>query len=337
MKRNGIITACIFAAILIASLGADDNAPVNDSTKTTPRSRYTGDDFSTVRPGEHTAYNQRQTLLWRGQRVYEKYCIGCHGEQGDGQGVAAPRLITKPRDFTKGIYKFRSTDSSSLPLEQDLHRTITRGLSRVSMPAFPHMAEHDKLAVIAYIKSFYPQWDEQAAQRKVVSVPRAPEDLHNAIRVQRGRAVYLGVGCASCHGVDGAGKGATRIAYVDAWGHPQLPFNFTMGRLKNGDDPEDIYRTFHTGLRSIMPQFGASSMTSVTRQTLEAALSDEKKQEIAGVLDQFPETYDAAQALSAAEREAIVVRNSWDLVAYVLSLRNAPAKGPAKEEAKSDE
>lgn len=326
MKRKGFITVCLLATMIVASLGADDDAPPADpapaANETPPRSRYTGDEFSTVRPGEHTEYNQRQSLLWRGKLVYERYCIGCHGEKGDGNGPAAVRLITQPRDFTKGIYKFRSTDSSSLPLEADIYRTITRGLSRVSMPAFPKMAEHDKVAVIEYVKSFYPRWDEQAAQRKVVPVPRAPEDLRDPVRVQRGRAVYLGVGCASCHGTDGQGKGATRIAYTDAWGDPQLPFNFTRGRLKNGDDPVDIYRTFHTGLRSIMPEFGASSMTSVTKQNLEAALTEEQRAEVAGVLDQFPETYDAVQSLPAPQRDELVVRNSWDLVAYVLSLRN---------------
>src|SRR5690606_31968787 len=89
--------------------------------------------WHTLNPGEYTAYNQRASLIQRGKLVYDKYCVGCHGVEGDGQGPAAERLITKPRDFRSGIYKFRSTDSSSLPMEQDLHRTITRGLSRVSM------------------------------------------------------------------------------------------------------------------------------------------------------------------------------------------------------------
>ena len=80
--------------------------------------------------------------------MYNKYCVGCHGENGDGNGPASARLITQPRDFTRGIYKFRSTDSGSLPLEADLYRTITRGLAQVSMPAFPLMPDRDKIAVI---------------------------------------------------------------------------------------------------------------------------------------------------------------------------------------------
>ena len=77
-----------------------------------------------------------------------------------------------PRDFTSGVYKFRSTDSASLPLESDLYRTITRGLARVSMPAFPLMPEAEKVAVIEYIKSLYPRWEQEKNQRVVVDVPR---------------------------------------------------------------------------------------------------------------------------------------------------------------------
>ncbi|NIW75637.1 MAG: c-type cytochrome, partial [Gemmatimonadetes bacterium] len=94
--------------------------------------------------------------LQRGREVYDKYCVGCHGENGQGDGPAAVRLITQPRDFTSGVYKFRSTDSGSLPMEADLYRTITRGLSGVSMPGFPLMPHRDKLAVIEYIKRMYP-------------------------------------------------------------------------------------------------------------------------------------------------------------------------------------
>ncbi len=60
-------------------------------------------EWETVPVGEHRDYNQRASLIQRGHLVYAKYCVGCHGEYGDGNGVAAARLITQPRDFTSGI------------------------------------------------------------------------------------------------------------------------------------------------------------------------------------------------------------------------------------------
>src|SRR5215467_9169413 len=56
------------------------------------------------------------TLAWAqagdataGKAVYERKCLLCHGEKGDGKGPAAELLDPKPRDFTSGIYKIRTT------------------------------------------------------------------------------------------------------------------------------------------------------------------------------------------------------------------------------------
>lgn len=302
------------------------------STAATPAMAADGDapsivynKWHTPNPGEVFDYNQRTRLMQRGRLVYNQYCVGCHGENGDGMGPAAARLITKPRDFTSGIYKFRSTDSSSLPLETDLHRTLIRGLSRVSMPAFPLMPEHDRVAVIEYIKGFYPRWDAEAASRKVVDVPRAPQDLHDPQRVLRGRVVYLAMQCGKCHGSDGAGTGATQQVFQDAWGHNQAAFNFTRGRLKGGDDPEDIYRTFHTGLRSIMPAYAGVTLASANLETFETQanyLAPGEREQLAPVLGDFPKTAaEVFTGMDAAKRDDLSERNSWDLVAYIESLR----------------
>lgn len=281
--------------------------------------------WETVPPGDYPGYNQRASLVQRGHVVYLKYCVGCHGPQGDGKGAAAARLLTKPRDFTSGIFKFRSTDSGSLPLETDLYRTITRGLSGTAMPAFPLMPETEKVAVIEYVKTFYPRWDEERDQRTVVTVPRAPADLREARRVERGRIVYLEMQCSQCHGVDGRGKGATQTEYVDAWGNQQKPFNFTRAALKGGDDPEDIYRTFHTGLRSIMPAYDGDTMAGASRAGFnerKVPIDDAEFQALQSALADFPPDPDAVyKKMPEAERLALADRNSWDLVAYILSLR----------------
>ena len=215
--------------------------------------------WETMEPGDHAEYNRRQNMVQRGREVYTKYCVGCHGENGMGDGPASVRLITQPRDFTSGIYKFRSTDSGSLPMEADLYRTITRGLSGVSMPAFPLMPHRDKVAVIEYIKQLYPNWEAEAGRRNLVQVPSPPADVDSQRRIDRGRIVYVAMQCTQCHGVDGRGTGATQTEYVDAWGEAQKAFDFSRGSLKGGNAPEDIYRTFHTGLRSVMPSYGGQS------------------------------------------------------------------------------
>ena len=328
--------AFLLAGVLVALLGASGQGDQDGdrlvatnrrsplATPADPRpANY--NPWHTNEPGEYRGYNQRASLLQRGKTVYAKYCIGCHGENGDGQGPASVRLITQPRDFTKGIYKFRSTDSGSLPLDSDLHRTITDGLSRVSMPAFPLMPEPEKVAVIAYIKSFYPDWEKEKIHRKIVPVPMAPQDLDKQERVLRGRIVYLAMQCGKCHGSDGAGTGATQTEYTDAWGNPQKPLNFTRGRLKGGDNPQDIYRTFHTGLRSIMPAYGGVTMAAVnveTFQSQKAYLQEGEYERLESYLESFPKTAgEVFTQMDESQRQKLVDRNSWDLVAYVMSLQ----------------
>lgn len=308
-----------------------------DATDSSPEEKAQGSleypEWETLEPGDYAGYNQRASVLQRGHRVYLKYCVGCHGEYGNGNGVAAARLITQPRDFTSGIYKFRSTDSGSLPLEVDLHRTITRGLSRVSMPAFPLMPEPEKLAVIEYVKAFYPSWQEEAEDRRIVPVPLAPENLREDDRILRGRMVYLQMGCAKCHGYDGRGTGATQQEYVDAWGNPQRAFDFTRGELKGGSAPEDIYRTFHTGLRSIMPSFGGDTLAAVTADGFDAVagpLEEGEAERLRGILNQFPPTAGAIFSdMSEGERLEVAQRHSWDLVSYILSLRTSTSTAEA--------
>ena len=70
-----------------------------------------------------------------GKTLYLKYCSTCHGVDGTGEGTATVYLFPKPRDFTKGIFKFQSTPSGSLPTDGDLERTIRNGMPGSAMPA----------------------------------------------------------------------------------------------------------------------------------------------------------------------------------------------------------
>ena len=76
-----------------------------------------------------------------GAQVYARYCVGCHGVERRRHRARRPTmLIVKPRDFTKGIFKFRSTPSGTLPTDEDLYRIITRGVYRTSMPDWSLLA-----------------------------------------------------------------------------------------------------------------------------------------------------------------------------------------------------
>src|ERR1043166_2223901 len=39
-----------------------------------------------------------------GKLVYVKWCAGCHGETGAGDGPAAHYMLPRPRDFTGAVF-----------------------------------------------------------------------------------------------------------------------------------------------------------------------------------------------------------------------------------------
>ena len=67
-------------------------------------------------------------------------CQHCHGENGDGKGVSAAVVYPKPRDFTSGIYKFRThhetVNGNKLAGDADIFRSINEGLHATSMPGW---------------------------------------------------------------------------------------------------------------------------------------------------------------------------------------------------------
>ena len=70
------------------------------------------------------------------QGTYRRYCVGCHGVLGDGEGENAQWIDPKPRNFTLGIFKCRSTTTGTLPLDSDIYASIGRGLDSSNMPSW---------------------------------------------------------------------------------------------------------------------------------------------------------------------------------------------------------
>src|SRR5881396_3723395 len=71
-----------------------------------------------------------------GKAVYESRCAPCHGADGKGAGVGTAVLTPRPRNFTSGKFKFRTTESGSIPTDADLERAITNGLGGTAMPGW---------------------------------------------------------------------------------------------------------------------------------------------------------------------------------------------------------
>jgi mono/diheme cytochrome c family protein len=194
-----------------------------------------------------------------GKLVYERYCLSCHGEQGNGQGEAAESMSTKPRDYRQGTYKWRNTPSGSLPLNSDLEHTLQNGLYGTYMPTWQALDERSRRDVIAYIKTFSPRFATEKPENPIV-IP--PDPGYSEASVTRGGTVYQKYNCAQCHGAGGQGDGPSAHELKDDWGNAIVPYDLTKGHVKCGDKSTDIYRVFMTGLAGTpMPTF-ADSLSS---------------------------------------------------------------------------
>src|SRR5206468_7188114 len=109
-------------------------------------------------------------LVTQGRYLYYWRCMPCHGVSGRGDGPAANTLWPHPRDFTtQGFeietlqpkFKFRTTKQGWLPTDEDLYRTISRGLTGTAMEGWDGLLSADAIwQVIAYIKTLSPAWND---------------------------------------------------------------------------------------------------------------------------------------------------------------------------------
>jgi cytochrome c oxidase cbb3-type subunit 2 len=172
-----------------------------------------------------------------GKQAFEKHCAACHGDEGRGNGLAAPFLLVRPRDFTVGKYSYRSTDFGQLPTDGDLYRSIWRGLPGTAMPSWRELPDEQIWLLVDYVKSLF-EGDKQFNDRDWIlpaPPPRTDPDPANSIR--RGRAVYLALQCANCHGVQGMADAPGWDDTTSDWGGRFRPRDLRP-RLEDAWAPE---------------------------------------------------------------------------------------------------
>jgi mono/diheme cytochrome c family protein len=192
-----------------------------------------------------------------GKKMYQRSCIGCHGQYGDGNGENAPWIEPKPRDFTAATFKCRSTPTGTLPTDQDLYNSITRGFTNSNMPHWDSLPAQTRVDLVAYIKTFSDRWKTDKAGEPLKIPAETPVTIDS---IAHGAALFQKLECWKCHGQQGRGDGPSASTLTDSRDNPIRPYNFSAGtddsRFKCGSTNQDIYKIFMTGVDGTpMPSF----------------------------------------------------------------------------------
>ncbi len=191
--------------------------------------------------------------LLAGKRIYDEYCIACHGVNGKGDGIDANQMKTLPTDFTSGMYKFKSTPFGTLPTVEDIVTTLKSGIRTTAMIPQRQLDNEEMRQVAVYVLAFAPE--EEKIGTPIV-LPTRPE--FNSTLIGEGKKVFDS-NCASCHGKNAKGDGPSADKLLNYKGKPIQPANLAEVPLKRANTPDWIYRIINNGIEGtpMPPYFGA--------------------------------------------------------------------------------
>lgn len=209
---------------------------------------------------------RRERMLERGGALYAQHCAACHGDDGDARSPFAYLMNPRPRSFLDEPFKLYTTENF-IPSDDDLMRTLKRGMPGSAMPPWDHLSDEDLTSLVAYVRELYrgpiveelEQWVEDGelapealasaiADRTEPGPPlRVPPDPpYDDVRAFRGQRLYL-ESCASCHGADG--RPVAETVQFDTKGYPVVPRSFVDGIFKGGSEGEQLYARIFKGMR----------------------------------------------------------------------------------------
>ena len=172
--------------------------------------------------------------LNHGKSIYEDYCMACHGDKGDGNGVASKGLFPPPRNLKLGIYKFGHVVAGDLPHDDYFVKIMLEGLNGTAMLPWD-MSKKQALAVTQYIKTFaLKTWQGKDKKLGVKILPNNdPFGLaRKTFAIEKGKEVYHVVAqCQTCH-----------RAYISKQELSDLTYKINKEKMEKDDFDDDLYQ-----------------------------------------------------------------------------------------------
>jgi mono/diheme cytochrome c family protein len=194
-----------------------------------------------------------------GYKAYVKHCAPCHGDRGDGKGVASRFLAPSPRDFKREPFRLVST-ANNAPSPKDLFETIATGIGGTAMIPFAWLGEEALWPIVEVVEAFRlqgvrmrfeeAQFTEAAIAaeiekaRPVIGPEEPPEPPDTYESAARGLIHYRAT-CASCHGVDGRG---VMPETVPAGAKRERPRDLARGVLKQIPISKNLFARVRCGM-----------------------------------------------------------------------------------------
>lgn len=181
-----------------------------------------------------------------GKKIYQKRCWWCHGKEGAADGPAAKFLIPPPRDFTMGLFKFKSSPAKvEIARDEDIFRMVKDGMPGTGMPSWKTLlSDQDINDVVAYVKTLT---DLFKGQSNPPAIDYSKKVASSKESIEKGAKAYEAAKCFECHGT--RGKGDTMKKLKEDSGHRVWPRNFTKSwTFRSGHTAEDIFARVTNGI-----------------------------------------------------------------------------------------
>ncbi|MEZ5967372.1 MAG: ethylbenzene dehydrogenase-related protein [Planctomycetota bacterium] len=206
----------------------------------------------------------------RATALFERHCAACHGATGAADSSLVGFLRPRPRSFALGSFNLVST-RNGVPTDDDLVRTLERGLPGSTMPSFAWLPDDDVRLLAQHVRELAVTGYAAARERSEHAAGRSIDRLHlrraaeRALRagdeipvpepqpitddvVAHGRSLFV-ERCAACHGRDGKGFGEE-----PGWVH-RTEFawarDLTAGVLKGGASHRDLCWRIAAGMPAV--------------------------------------------------------------------------------------
>ncbi len=203
-----------------------------------------------------------------GGELYAAHCSVCHGAKGNGRGRAARYLFPRPRHFGAGGLQMAGTRNGVASLE-DVEKVLARGMAGTSMQAFDKLSRADRRLLAQEVLRLRREGAREEIARALREAGEEPVEVEVREAAERtttpgppiplpgrwpradqavakGKACYLTLGCAKCHGDDGIG--AADQSLFDDQGEPNRPRDLIHEPFKGGRDRESIYLRIAAGM-----------------------------------------------------------------------------------------